>query len=92
MHLTKLEHFCDRLLRRPSIKDVRSQGGWLYSAGILRTRGEVFSDADVRSFWRKKFEFFEIYGVSVRTKGFEPVRTFADKGGGEGGQFLAILF
>jgi len=70
----------------PSIKDVRNQGG--------------SSDVDIRTFWRKKFGLFEIYGVSARTRGrVEPVRTrgrrlsqcghFADKG--EEGQFFAIL-
>jgi len=35
------------------------------------------SDADVRSFWRKNFGFFEIYGVSARTEGGRgAVRTF----------------
>jgi len=27
--------------------------------------------------------FFEIYGVSARTRGVEPVRTFYEQGGGE---------
>jgi len=27
------------------------------------------SDADVRAFWCKKLQFFEIYGVSARTRG-----------------------
>jgi len=31
----------------------------------------------------------EIYGISARTKGVEPVRTFFEQGGG--GQFFAIL-
>jgi len=40
----------------------------------------------------KNFEFFEIYGVSVWTKGegVEPVRTFFGQGG-RGSQFFAIL-
>jgi len=45
-------------------------------ADILRTRGKgVSSDADVRIFWRKKHRIFEIYGVSARTRGVEPVWT-----------------
>jgi len=35
----------------------------------------------------KNFGIFEIYGVSARTKGGEPVRTR-----GEGGSFFAILY
>jgi len=55
----------------PSIKDVRSQGGGDCS---LRTRrmgegGREGSDADVRTSCRKNLGFFEIYGVSARTKG-----------------------
>jgi len=54
-----------------SIKDVSSQlGGSLCSADILRTRGKGSSlDADVRTFWCKNLEYFEIYGVSARTRG-----------------------
>jgi len=40
-------------------------------------------------FVTKNFEFFEIYGVSARQGGFEPVRTFFGKGGV--GQYFAIL-
>jgi len=51
-----------------SIKDVRSQG-----VCPVRTNGKGYSDADVRAFWCKNFEFFKIY--CVRT----------DMGGGGGG-------
>jgi len=30
---------------------------------------ECSSDADVLNFWCKNFKFFEIYGVSARTRG-----------------------
>jgi len=57
-----------------SIKDVRSQkGGGLSNAN--KKGGEL------RTFWRN-FGFFEIYGVSERTEGGEPVRTFFGQGAG----------
>jgi len=34
------------------------------------------SGADVRTFWCKSLRFFTIYGVSARTRGVGPVRTF----------------
>jgi len=40
-------------------------------------------------FGKKSFEFFEIYGVSARTRWVEPVRTFFGQGGG--GRFFTIL-
>jgi len=52
------------------------------------TDKEGSSDADVRIFWCKNFGFFEIYGVSERTRGIELVRTLFEQGGG---QFFAIL-
>jgi len=36
----------------------------------------------------KNFGFFKIYGVSARTRGVEPERTFFEQGGA---QFFAIL-
>jgi len=56
----------------------------------MRTRGDS-SDADVRTFWRKNFGFFEIYGVSARTRGeggLSQCGHFTDKGG----QFCADVF
>jgi len=45
-------------------------------------RGWWYSNADVRTFWRKKnFGFFEIYGVSARTRRVEPVRIFCGQKG-----------
>jgi len=41
-------------------------------------------------FGTKNFEFFEIYGVSARTRGVKPVRTFCGQGV-KGGQFFVIL-
>jgi len=52
-----------------SIKDVRSQGG-LSNADIFRTRGEVALQMRTSAlFVQKNFGFFEIYGVSARTRG-----------------------
>jgi len=53
--------------KEPSIKDIRKQGrGEFIQSG---QEGKVdSSDADVRTFWRKNFEFFEIYGVSAQTR------------------------
>jgi len=54
----------------PSIKDVRSQGGrGLSSADISRTRG-IFQMQMSALFGAKNFRFFEIYGVSARTRGW----------------------
>jgi len=52
-------------------------------------RGRGSSNADVRTFGAKTFEFFENFGVSSRTRreGVEPVTTFC----GQGGQFFVIL-
>jgi len=63
----------------------------------VRGRGFVQCEQEERGFQMrtstlfvvKNFGFFEIYGVSARTRGVEPVRTFY--GQGEGGQFFAIL-
>jgi len=41
-------------------------------------------------FSAKNIGFFKIYGVSARTRGIEPVRTFCGQGR-RGGQFFAIL-
>jgi len=38
----------------------------LSSVGILRTRGD--SDANIRTIGAKNFEFFEIFGVSARSR------------------------
>jgi len=40
-------------------------------------------------FEAKNLGFFVIYGVSARTRGVEPARTFC--GHGRGGQFFEIL-
>jgi len=40
-------------------------------------------------FGAKMFGFFEIYGMSARTRGFEPVRKFC--GQGEGSIFRDIV-
>jgi len=51
----------------------------LSSADILRTGGS--SDTDVRTFWCKNIGFFEVYAVSTRTRGGEPVQTFCGQEG-----------
>jgi len=55
---------------------------------LLQTSGGS-SDADVRTFWHKKLQIFEIFGVSTWTRGVEPLWTFSRQGGG--GLFFAIL-
>jgi len=44
---------------------------------------------DVRTSSANNFKFFEIYGVSARTRGVESVRTFCGQGGK--GKFNEIL-
>jgi len=68
----------------------QSGRGGLSSADIFRTRSS--SDAGVCTFWCKKLQILEIYGVSARTglsygvsartsmEGVESVRHFTDKG------------
>jgi len=72
--------------KRPSIKDVCSQGGGgLSSADIFRTRWERgSSDADVHTFWCKNLRIFQNLLCVRMDKGeeVEPVRTFSDKVGG----------
>jgi len=58
------------------------RGGGLFSADILRTR-EVLQ---MRTF---NFVFFESYGVSTRTGGVEPVRTFLGQGEDNFSRFCA---
>jgi len=40
------------------------------------------SDAVIRTLWRKNSAFFEIYGVSARTRGLNQCGYFGDKEGG----------
>jgi len=52
-----------------SIKDVHTQGeGKFVQCGYFSEKG-VSSDAESTSFAAKSIGFFEIYGVSVRTRG-----------------------
>jgi len=63
-----------------SIKDVRSQGEVdLSSVDILRRFVQLRTSA---LFGEQHFGFFEIYGVSARTRGVEPVQTFCGQGEG----------
>jgi len=77
--------------RRPQL----GGGGGFVQCEYFVDKGEGgSSDVDVHIFWRKNFEFFEIYGVFVRwygqgRRGVEPVRTFFGQGGR--GQFFVIL-
>jgi len=76
----------------PSIKDVLSQRrGFVQCGHFSDKEGGGSSDADIRTFWRKTFEFFEIYEESARTRErrVEPVRIFCGQEGGD--QFFAIL-
>jgi len=59
------------------------RGGGVCPVRIFRGQGGS-SDANVRTFWRKNIGFVEIYGVSARDKGVEPVLTFCVQGGGRG--------
>jgi len=51
------------------MKDVRIQE--VVRCGHFSDK-EDSSDADVRTFWCKNFEIFEIYVVSARTREVEP--------------------
>jgi len=74
----------------PPIKDVRSQAGFVQcrqrGRGVLQMQTSALSGA-------KKLGFFEIYGVSARTRG-ELVRTYCrqGEGGGNFSQFCAGVF
>jgi len=57
-----------------------SGGRGFSSADIMRTRG-VLQMRTSSLFGAKNLECFEIYGVSTRTRGVEPVRTFCEHGG-----------
>jgi len=70
--------------RRP-----QSGGGGLSSADILRTRGEgVLQVRTSALFVAKNCGYFEIYGVSARTR-WRGCWASTDKGGG--GQLFSIL-
>jgi len=76
-----------------SIKHVHVQGGFVLSADIFRTRGiRVSLDADVRTFWCKNFGFFEIYGMSARTRELNQCGHFEDKKGVHFSRFCADVF
>jgi len=73
------------LYKRPSIKDVRSQGGGEFvQCGHFsdkRGRGVLHMQTSTL-FGTKNFGFSKIYSVSARAKeGFVPVRTFCEQGG-----------
>jgi len=79
-------NFLQFIRKGPSIKDVRGQGGRVAQCGhILRTRGEFFRIQMQTSalFDAKIIRFFEIYGVSARTRGrvVGTVRTLCGQGG-----------
>jgi len=67
-----------------SIKDVHSQGErTVCPVRIFCGQGEGdFFKCERLHFWRNNLGFFEIYGVSTRIRGFEPVvRTYFGQGG-----------
>jgi len=66
----------------PSIKDAHQGGLSSVDKMVLQMLTSAF-------FGEKNFGFFEIYGESVQTRRFEPVRAFW--GQGEGVNFIAIL-
>jgi len=94
-HMTMLKQNCQLSLDGslgPSIKDVRSQGeGVCLVRTFFGQGGGVLQMHMSALFGANNFGFFEIYGVSARTRrrGGESVRThFRQKGGGH---FFAIL-
>jgi len=89
MLLTSLETYsvANKPCKGLSIKNVRSQGkGGLSSAD---KRGSSLMRTP-KFFGAKIVGFFEIHGVSARTRGVEPVRIFFGQGGS--GQFFANLY
>jgi len=71
--------------KRPFIKDVRSQGGGVVQCGHFTDKGS-FICGRPHFLAKKNFGFFEIYGVSVRTRGeggLSQCGHFSNKGGGE---------
>jgi len=52
------------------------------STDIYRTKGMGFSVTDVRIFWCKNFEFFEIYCVFARKEGWVSTGIFRTRGKG----------
>jgi len=57
--------------------------GRLSSVDILRTMGEGgYSEADVRTFWRKELRIFWNLWCIRTDKGIEPVRIFCGQGRG----------
>jgi len=65
----------------------------LFSVDILQTRG-LFRCVRPHFLAQKNFGFFEIYGVSTRTREeeVEPVQTFSGQGGSIFRDFVQISF
>jgi len=63
------------------MKDVRCQGGGLFSADILRTKRRGILQIRTSALFgaKKNFGFFEIYAESARVE-VESVRTFCGQG------------
>jgi len=78
-------------MRLEAVHKRRQQSGRrvFSSADVLRTWGGGLQMWMSALFGAKIIGFFEIYGVSARTRGVKSVRTFFGKG--ERGQFFAIL-
>jgi len=79
--LCLLYHFNKERFCLGAIHKRRSQSG--KEVGLSSADKGVL----VRTFWCKKHRFFEIYGVSARTTGVEPVRKFFRQVG-SGSQFF----
>jgi len=78
------------MIKGLSIKDVRSQGKGLSSAGILRTRGRGSSDANVHTFWLIKVMIFRnLWCVRTDKGGWLSADIFRTRK--RRGQFFAIL-
>jgi len=69
-----------KLLKGSSIKAVRSQGGRSLFSRYYTDEGGFFRCGRLHILVQKNFGFFEIYRTDKR--GFEPMRTFFEKGKG----------
>jgi len=76
----------------PPLKHVRSQeeGGFVHCEHFTNKGEGVLQEQTSALFGTKNIGFFKIYGVSARTRGVEPVRTFCGHGE-DGGQIFSFF-
>jgi len=70
--LLEMDDIIDLIVLGPSIKDVRSQGGFVQCVHFADKGGGSCGHPQMRTsalFGLKNFEFFEIYDVSARIRG-----------------------